>query len=349
MTTAELRAGARAPARGRRPAARARSRRAASSSTTRCLHGDFDVAVQARLARRRWPSAAARARLLAPGLDRPSVRDRDRDLRPADHDPVRARVRRHRALGGDPRGGPRALQQRHRSRARANAALPLGLARLRRVPEPAVGELGRARPAVPRPPAARCSPSTSRARSRRRRRGALPGRQPGRAVADPGRGGRGHLQPPHRAALRARASSCSRATSRPPSSPEAWSARYAELPRDRARRRRQRRAPGRALVGGSFGYFPTYSLGNVIAAQLWERAREELPDLDAQLAAGELRAASRSPARADLSPRRQVARRRDGRARRPAGRSTPSRCLRHLRAKFGEIYGLGAAASSETA
>jgi carboxypeptidase Taq len=39
---------------------------------------------------------------------------------------------------------------------------------------------------------------------------------------------------------------------------------------------------------GLLGYFPTYSLGNVIAAQIWEKAREALPDLDGQLAGGEL-------------------------------------------------------------
>ncbi len=67
--------------------------------------------------------------------------------------------------------------------------------------------------------------------------------------------------------------------------PEAWNARFAELlgadvPEDR--------------VGvlqdihwafGGFGYFPTYQLGNVISAQIWERARVALPDLDAQIEA----------------------------------------------------------------
>ncbi len=38
--------------------------------------------------------------------------------------------------------------------------------------------------------------------------------------------------------------------------------------------------------GGMIGYFPTYTLGNVISAQLFERARADLPDLDAQFAAG---------------------------------------------------------------
>jgi carboxypeptidase Taq len=37
----------------------------------------------------------------------------------------------------------------------------------------------------------------------------------------------------------------------------------------------------------AFGYFPTYSLGNVIAAQLWEAARSALPDLDDQIEEGQ--------------------------------------------------------------
>jgi carboxypeptidase Taq len=40
--------------------------------------------------------------------------------------------------------------------------------------------------------------------------------------------------------------------------------------------------------GGGIGYFPTYALGNVISLQIWEVVRGALPDLDAQLAAGEL-------------------------------------------------------------
>jgi carboxypeptidase Taq len=37
---------------------------------------------------------------------------------------------------------------------------------------------------------------------------------------------------------------------------------------------------------GAFGYFPTYALGNVIAVQLWEALRRDVPDLDDELAAG---------------------------------------------------------------
>ena len=38
---------------------------------------------------------------------------------------------------------------------------------------------------------------------------------------------------------------------------------------------------------GSFGYFPTYALGNVVAAQLWERITRELPGLDDEVSRGE--------------------------------------------------------------
>jgi carboxypeptidase Taq len=38
---------------------------------------------------------------------------------------------------------------------------------------------------------------------------------------------------------------------------------------------------------GSFGYFPSYALGAVIAAQLYEGLRADVPDLDLQIAHGE--------------------------------------------------------------
>ena len=92
-------------------------------------------------------------------------------------------------------------------------------------------------------------------------------------------------------------------------------------------------------AGGSFGYFPTYSLGNVIAAPLWELAHEALPDLDAQLGAGEL-----EPLRDFLADRIY----RHGGKLEPAelvlqatgAPLDPAPLLRHLEQKFGEIYGL---------
>jgi len=70
--------------------------------------------------------------------------------------------------------------------------------------------------------------------------------------------------------------------------PEAWNARHkeylgVEVPDD---------ANGVLQdvhwAAGLIGYFPTYALGNLIAGQMFERAHADLPDLDAQLAAGEL-------------------------------------------------------------
>jgi carboxypeptidase Taq len=69
--------------------------------------------------------------------------------------------------------------------------------------------------------------------------------------------------------------------------PEAWNARMEEylgieVPDD-ARGVLQ----DMHWAGGSLGYFPTYSLGNVISVQIWERAKEELGDLDDRFERGE--------------------------------------------------------------
>jgi carboxypeptidase Taq len=40
-------------------------------------------------------------------------------------------------------------------------------------------------------------------------------------------------------------------------------------------------------AAGSFGYFPTYALGNVMSVQIWERAVEDLGDLDERFEQGE--------------------------------------------------------------
>ncbi len=39
---------------------------------------------------------------------------------------------------------------------------------------------------------------------------------------------------------------------------------------------------------GLFGYFPTYALGTLVSAQLWERAHLDIPELDELVASGEL-------------------------------------------------------------
>ncbi|MGE5176618.1 MAG: carboxypeptidase M32 [Hyphomicrobiales bacterium] len=93
---------------------------------------------------------------------------------------------------------------------------------------------------------------------------------------------------------------------------------------------------------GSIGYFSTYALGNVVAAQIWERLRADLPDLDASIEAGDF-----APLRAWLRDRIH----RHGRkfaprdlVRRVTGSDLdPKPLLAYLRGKLGEIYGLAPA------
>lgn len=70
--------------------------------------------------------------------------------------------------------------------------------------------------------------------------------------------------------------------------PEAWNARYRdylgiEIPDAAAGVLQDVHWPS-----GAFGYFPTYSLGNVIAGQLWEAAGRDIDDLPGLVGAGEM-------------------------------------------------------------
>jgi carboxypeptidase Taq len=90
--------------------------------------------------------------------------------------------------------------------------------------------------------------------------------------------------------------------------------------------------------GGSIGYFPTYALGNLISAQIWERITADLPDLDTAIEEG------------DFAPLRDWLREhlhRHGRKYTPAetlervsGSSTidPEPYVRYLRTKLAGIY-----------
>ena len=69
--------------------------------------------------------------------------------------------------------------------------------------------------------------------------------------------------------------------------PEAWNALYKELlnidPKDDA----QGVLQDVHWSDGSFGYFPSYCLGNMLAAQLWYAALEELPNLETDFEKGD--------------------------------------------------------------
>ncbi|MBA4325670.1 MAG: carboxypeptidase M32 [Rhodobacter sp.] len=90
---------------------------------------------------------------------------------------------------------------------------------------------------------------------------------------------------------------------------------------------------------GLFGYFPTYTLGNVYAGCLVKALRTEVPGLDSQMARGDVSAATgwlreRLQRHGGLYEPRDVVRRACG--------FEPSEAplLDYLEAKFGEIYGI---------
>ncbi len=94
-------------------------------------------------------------------------------------------------------------------------------------------------------------------------------------------------------------------------------------------------------ASGTFGYFPTYALGNVVSLQIWEQVRAALPDLDEQFEQGEF-APLREWLRENLY--------RHGRKfttietlERLTGRGLdPEPYLRYLRTKLGELYAVPA-------
>ena len=72
--------------------------------------------------------------------------------------------------------------------------------------------------------------------------------------------------------------------------PDAWNSRFEELlglevPNDRLGVLQDAH-----WSVGMFGYFPTYLLGTVLSVQIWEKAREALPDVEEQIGRGEFSA-----------------------------------------------------------
>ncbi|MDD3180838.1 MAG: carboxypeptidase M32 [Opitutaceae bacterium] len=88
---------------------------------------------------------------------------------------------------------------------------------------------------------------------------------------------------------------------------------------------------------GSFGYFPSYCLGNMIAAQLWETARSALPGLEDDFARGDfarllgwLRTNVHALGRRHETP--EMVRLVTGRA------LSPQSLLRYLHERYGSLY-----------
>jgi carboxypeptidase Taq len=91
--------------------------------------------------------------------------------------------------------------------------------------------------------------------------------------------------------------------------------------------------------GGSFGYFPTYTLGNLYAAQFFAKAQAELGDLEEQFRRGEF-----VPLKEWLNQKIH----REGQRNRAVDLVAavtgeplnPAYLLRHLREKLGMLYGV---------
>lgn len=71
--------------------------------------------------------------------------------------------------------------------------------------------------------------------------------------------------------------------------PEAWRAAYRELLGIASPDDRNGCLQDVHWSMGAFGYFPSYALGNLYAAQFWGTLRAQLPDVETRIAAGETR------------------------------------------------------------
>ena len=91
--------------------------------------------------------------------------------------------------------------------------------------------------------------------------------------------------------------------------------------------------------GGSIGYFPTYTLGNLYAAQLDEAARKAIPDLVDQIGRGEFRSLlewlrENIHRKGHLEPAEEIARGATGKG------LEHETLMAYLRRKYGALYGL---------
>ena len=93
--------------------------------------------------------------------------------------------------------------------------------------------------------------------------------------------------------------------------------------------------------GGAIGYFPTYSLGNVISVQLWDHVREAIPDLDQQFERGEFGELS-SWLRENLHRNGRKFTSKETLERLVGGGIDSGPYLRYLKDKLGGIYGIRA-------
>ena len=90
---------------------------------------------------------------------------------------------------------------------------------------------------------------------------------------------------------------------------------------------------------GAIGYFPTYTLGNLYAAQFFRQAHTEMGDLNAKIGLGDLKSLKRwLNEKIHAVGKMETA---DQIARRVTGESLNARYfVDYLKAKYGEVYAL---------
>ena len=93
---------------------------------------------------------------------------------------------------------------------------------------------------------------------------------------------------------------------------------------------------------GAFGYFPTYTLGNLYSVQFYDQAKLEIPHLEDEIAAGQLMVLQRWLGQKIHRWGRMFTP--DHLARRVTGKSLdPEPFLSYVERKYGELYGLDTA------
>jgi carboxypeptidase Taq len=128
-------------------------------------------------------------------------------------------------------------------------------------------------------------------------------------------------------------------TLRPADLPGAWNAKMKELLGIVPRRDSEGVLQDIHWAMGLFGYFPTYSLGNLYSAQIWNKVRKAIPDLEDRIAKGDLvglrdwlRRRIHAPGR--TYPAAELIRRATGKP------PSPRAFVDYVEAKYGELYDL---------
>jgi carboxypeptidase Taq len=91
--------------------------------------------------------------------------------------------------------------------------------------------------------------------------------------------------------------------------------------------------------GGIIGYFPTYSLGNVMSVQIWDALRLDIGDVDERIEAGDF-AFLRDWLRERLHRHGRKFSPQDTLERCVGSRIDPEPYLGYLRAKVEDVYGV---------